>query len=506
MQSRPEKRNIIFKMPCSKAFIFICAVSLGVTVSVGYARAESLKEALAAAYLFNPTLKAARAQLRATDEEVPRAKSGYRPTIEGQATQSYEDVNTNLAGQDNSSEPRSYSVTLNQPVFRGFQTYNAVKGAQAQVEAGRENLRFEEQGVLVDAVTSYVDVVRDQAILRLRQNNLKVLSEQEKATKDRFDVGEVTKTDVSQARARASGASSAISAAKAQLQTSRAAFAQIIGRPPRRLRNPGVARALPKSLQEALAISEGENPQLLAAIFNERAQNHLIKQTKGELLPSVDLQASYTREDNIGANTGLDRQEVGVVQGVLTVPIYQAGDVSARIRQNIETRSQLRHLIDEAREAVRAQVVSAWGQYTAASAQIISDRAQVNANKVALAGVREEEKVGQRTVLDVLDAEQELLDSQVALATTRRDLVVFSYQVLQAIGRLSVVSIGLPVEQYDPTQHYRNVKNQWIGWDTKIEQNEWEPVVSPVVAEGRTPDQPRGDGPAYTVHKDDWFR
>jgi outer membrane protein len=185
------------------------------------------------------------------------------------------------------------------------------------------------------------------------------------------------------------------------------------------------------------------------------------------------------------------------VTGVLTVPIYQAGEVDARIRQNVETRSQLRHLINESREAVRANITSQWGAFVAARAQIVSDQAQVEANNVALSGVREEEKVGQRTVLDVLDAEQELLNAQVALATSRRDLVVASYQVLAAIGRLSAGNIGLGVEQYDPSRHYDEVKNKFIGWSTSLEESETEPLVAPVTVKGRTPGQENG-GPAYS--------
>jgi outer membrane protein len=479
-----------------RTLIAITIAAAGLAASSNHAvHAQSLPDALAQAYLFNPTLKAARAQLRATDENVARQKSGFRPTIIGEATAAYQNVETNVPGVGGDSYPRSASVTLSQPIFRGFRTINAVKGAQAQVEAGREDLRLSEQNVLLDAVTFYVNVVRDEAILKLRENNLRVLNEQLRATQDRFQVGEVTKTDVAQARARVSGATSAISAAKANLQASRAAYAQIIGSPPRALRDPGPSRVVPRNIAEAMQIGEGENPQILGAIFRERAQDHLIKQTQGELLPSVDLQATYSHnEDSSGA---ADHQDVTTVTGVVTVPIYQAGEVDARIRQNVETRSQLRHLINESREAVRANVTSTWGAFVAARAQIVSDQAQVEANNVALAGVREEEKVGQRTVLDVLDAEQELLNAQVALATSRRDLVVASYQVLAAIGRLSAGNIGLGVEQYDPSRHYDEVKNKVIGWSTSLEESETEPLVAPVTVKGRTPGQESG-GPAYS--------
>jgi outer membrane protein len=464
------------------------------------AHAETLREALEAAYLFNPTLKAARAQLRATDEEVARAKSGFRPTIFGNASATYTNIDTNAAGggAQGDFESRSYSVTFNQPIFRGFQTINRVRGAQAAVEAGREDLRSAEQGILLNAVTAYVDVVRDTAIVGLRQNDVKALQEQLRATQDRFEVGEVTKTDVAQARARVSAAQSAVAAARAALAASRAAYAQLIGRAPGNLRDPGPTRLVPPTLNEALAIGESENPDLLSVVFQERAQDHLVKQTKGELLPSVDLQASYSRDEG-GASLGNGgQQDTAVVQGVVTVPIYEGGEVYARIRQNIETRAAIRHQIDERRETVRANVIAAWGQLTATRAQIPSDQAQVDANQVALTGVREEEKVGQRTILDVLNAEQELLDARVNLITSRRNLVVASYSLLTQVGRLSAGSINLSVQQYDPSVHYNEVKNKFIGWSTAVEESEIEPKVAPVTATGRAPGQPAGDGPAYT--------
>ncbi len=479
--------------------VVISITAFAVAMGAGAAKAETLLDALTAAYLYNPTLKAARAQLRATDEEVARAKSGFRPTIVGDIQHSYQNVDTRPpSGLEGDSYPRSYSITLNQPIFRGFRTINAVRGAEALVEAGREDLRASEYQVLLDAITAFGDVVRDQAILSLRQNNLKVLGEQLRATNERFNVGEVTRTDVAQARARENGATSDLSAARAALQASRATYARLIGHQPGTLRDPGPARRLvPPTLNEALARGEGENPVILAAIFRERAQDHIVKQTKGELLPSVDLQANYTRSYDNSDN--VDRTEVTTVTGRVTVPIYEAGEVSARIRQNIETRSQLRHQIDEARELVRSNVTSAWGSLVSARAQIQSGGSQVEANRIALSGVREEEKVGQRTVLDVLNAEQELLNAEVLLATARRDLVVASYGLLATMGQLSSYGLELSVEQYDPTRHYKEVRDKAWGWRTSVEASEAEPTVAPVTDPGRTPGQSRLDGPAYTV-------
>jgi outer membrane protein len=479
--------------------IVVSLTALMVSMGAEAAKAETLAEALAAAYLFNPTLKAARAQLRATDEEVAVAKSGFRPTITGDIQHSYQYVDTQPPSQaEGDSYPRSYSLTLNQPIFRGFQTINAVKGAEALVEAGREDLRSSEQTVLLDAITSYVNVVRDAALLELQLNNLRVLTEQQRATKERFDVGEVTRTDVAQSQASTATAESSVSSARATLQASRATYTQLIGHAPGSLRDPGPARRLvPKSLQEALGHGESENPTILGAIFRERAQDHIVKQTKGQLLPSVDLQASLTR--SIDSGGGADKIDTATVTGRVSIPIYEAGDVSAQIRENIETRSQLRHLIDEARESVRANVTSAWGTLVSARALITSGSASVDANNVALAGVREEEKVGQRTVLDVLNAEQTLLNAQVLLTTSRRDLVVASYSLLSTLGRISAYDLELQVEQYDPTRHYGEVRDKWFGWRTSYESTEAEPTVAPVTDPGRTPGQAKTDGPAYTV-------
>lgn len=481
---RRRKRRISFYCAVVSSFCLALPVS-----------AESLKDALASAYLFNPTLKAKRSELRSTDEEVPIAKSGFRPRITGSIERSFEDRSSKPPPTGSTVYPKSYSIALSQPIFRGFRTINAVRGAEASVEAAREELRGTEQGVLLDAVTAYMDVFRDEAILRLRINNQSVLTEQLRAAEDRFEVGEVTRTDVAQARARRSGAISSVSAARANLQVSRAAYQRIIGNLPTGVSDPGVpSKFLPRSQQDALLIGEGENPLVLAALFRERAGEHQVKRIKGELLPEVNLEASYTK--SFETSETINESDNTIVAGRVTIPIYQAGEVSARIRQAKETQSQLRQLIDEAREQVRSDVISSWGQYEAARAQIASAQAQVDANRIALAGVREEEKVGQRTLLDVLDAEQELLDSEVNLVTARRDYVVAAYALLSSVGRLSATDISLAVEAYDPTLHYREVRNKIWGWSTSVESLE-DPVVAPVTDPGRTRDQRYGDGPAY---------
>lgn len=468
--------------------VLVPAMAFAVTTAMAapVSHAETLIDALAAAYIANPQIKAQRAQLRAADEEVSRAKSGYRPTIQGEIIHQYEETSTEDGGgdfefggpegspgtfggvgDDGDSWPRRYSINITQPIFRGFRTINSVESAKAAVEAGREDLNDTVQQVLLDAVTQYMNVLRDQSIVRLRRNNVEFLTEQLQATQDRFEVGEVTRTDVAQARARRAGAISELNLAEANLKTSRAAYERVIGNPPSNLQTPPpIERLLPPNLDAALREGEMNNPQILAGLFRVKAEEFNTKTIKGELLPEVQLEARYEKSYEVG----VEERDTTTITGRMTVPIYQGGEVSARIRQSQDTQLQRRGEVDDARRQVRADIVSAWGQFVAARAAIVSDRAQVEAQEIALEGVRAEERVGQRTVLDVLDAEQELLDAQVSLVTSRRDLVVASYTLLEAIGQLSPSDLGVPTELYDPNVHYEKVKDQPFGfhWRTSV--------------------------------------
>jgi outer membrane protein len=437
---------------------------LAVVAAVGSplaARAETLNEAFASAYKVNPRLDAARATLRATDEEVPRAISGYRPTVTGSADTSFQNTTTQPSTiANNSSNPRGYSVQLVQPLFRGFRVVNTVAEAEATVRAGRETLRSVEQSVLLEAVTAYMDVVRDQAIVRLRENNVTVLTRDLQATQDRFKVGEVTRTDVAQAQARRAVAVSALDLAKSSLQTSRATYERVIGHPPSNLVEPRPSRLIPKTLADCSEISARENPAMVAALYHEQGARHAIDRIRGELLPSAQLEAGYQRR--FDENVRIGSQETMTVTGRLTVPFYSGGEVEARIRQAKHTHVGRLQEIQQARTEVLAQVVAAWSQLNAARAQLESDQAGVEANRIALAGVREEQRVGQRTLLDVLNAEQELLNSEVNLVTTKRNLVVASYNVLSTIGRLNSQELGAASLVYDPEAHYLEVRNKWF--------------------------------------------
>jgi outer membrane protein len=453
------------------------------------ASAETLEQALTDAYLINPVLNAERARLRATDEQVALAKSGLRPFISGSADTNFVNQNTDIkrrgrqsvldlgelgqfpidtgggsggATSDGVTHPHGYSVQLTQPLFEGFQNLNAIRQAKSTVQAARESLRSVEQTVLLDAVTAYVNVVRDTAIVRLRENDVNVLSEQLKATKDRFDVGEVTRTDVAQAEARRSEALSTLAAAQANLKTSNAAYEQIIGHPPGNLETPpSIRHLIPTTLDDAMTLGDGENPIILAAIYQEEASLYAVQQIMGELLPVVTLEAQYDK--HFDESKTINEIETTTVTGRVNVPFYQGGSVSARVRQAKETNNQLKKEVEDARLRVHADVIANWGILQSSGPAIASAQAAVDANKIALTGVREEEKVGQRTTLDVLDAQRELLNSQIGLVTALRDRVVAEYSLYAAVGRMDAQTLGLSVPYYDPIEHYDTVKNKWFG-------------------------------------------
>ncbi|MGQ0671951.1 MAG: TolC family outer membrane protein [Hyphomicrobium sp.] len=449
-----------------------------VSTSFTSAHAETLEEALASAYQYSPRLDAERARLRATDENVARAMSGYRPQIDATGDVNMIDNKTRPPSlNDGTIHPKGYRIDAVQPIFRGGQTFFAVSEADAQVAAGQQTLRDTEQTLLLEVVTAYMDVIRDQAIVRLRENNVNVLSRELKATQDRFAVGEVTKTDVAQSQARRAGAVSDLELARANLKISRANFERSVGHPPSNLVEPSNYNAgLPSSIDQAVDIGTHGHPQVVAALFREQAARHAIDRIRGQLLPQVQLEASWSNRFDTSRFT--DETETATVTGRLSVPIYQGGEVYAQVRQAKHEHLGRIQDIEEARTQVEARVVTNWSQTMAVRAQVQSDSTQVSANSTALAGVREEERVGQRTLLDVLNAELELLNSQVQLETTRRNLVVTSYSLRSAIGLLDVANLGVASVIYDPEVHHLETRRKWIG--TRITDDDpWRAEVVP---------------------------
>jgi len=431
------------------------------------ASAETLESVLANTYRGNPELNAERQKLRAVDEEETRARSGYRPKL---------NLNADITSRRVESEPSQstdgrrrdggYTVSLTQPIFRGLRTINSIRKADADIYAGREDLRTVEQRVFINAVTAYVNVIRDRAVLRLRRSNVSVLAQQKRATLDRFQVGEVTKTDVAQSKARYSGAVSELNFAQANLKGSRAVFQEIIGHNPNGLKSPrAITKYLPRSLQIAIKRGLDEHPSILAATYREMSATHTVHVIRGELLPEINFEGSF--QDRFHPARGVNRVSTTTVRGTFKMPLYAGGEITARVRQAKHVVLQRRQDLRTARRRVRADVISTWGRVVSTKAKLIADMSQVSANRTALDGVREEEKVGQRTVLNVLDAQQELLDSQVTLAITRRDLLVARYTLLAATGRLSAVELGLRAGYYDPKEHYDHVRRKRYGTRVK---------------------------------------
>jgi len=436
-----------------------------VAAAIVPARSETIEGALARAYGGNPTVNAQRASVRATDENVPRALSGFRPRVTGTGDVGAQYVEGSGGAGGSFSQgtlPRGVGVTLDQNLFNGNRTVNSTRQAETQVLGARETLRNTEQNVLFDAASAYMNVLRDTAIITLQRNNVEVIEEQLRQTRDRFNVGEVTRTDVAQADARLAAGRSQSSLAEANLRTSIARFRQIVGVEPRQL-EPGrpLDRLLPRTVEAALRIGLTEHPAIHAALHGVDAAELQVKVTEGELLPTLGVRgATSYRNDIQGA--GDERLSASAVLS-LNVPIYEGGEVYARTRQAKETAGQRRIEAEIARDQVRAAVVSAWGQLEASRAQIDASQAQVEAAETALTGVREEARVGQRTTLDVLNSQQELLTARVNLITAQRDRVVASYAVVQAMGRLTARVLALKVDAYSAKRHFDQVKDLWYG-------------------------------------------
>jgi outer membrane protein len=447
----------------SRRMIAALALTSALFAAPAIPSAETLNEALASAYSGNPTLRADRARQRGTDELVPQALSGWRPTVTAQASAGPEHVNNNGIQGESFNEttiPGQLEITLIQPVFSGFETKYAVKSGEANVEAGRQDLLAVEQDVLFQAIQAYMDVIRDRQILSLRQRNVEVLREQLKAAQERFNVGVVTRTDVAQARARLALSQSEVSSARATLAASVANYDRVIGHSPGSLKYPKIAK-LPATLDEATATADRINPQVLAAAFVAEAAHNDIGVATAGLLPDVSLQASALVQSP-DLQKAPDEETYSLL-GVVTVPLYEAGRVYSAVRQAKQIASQQRIAIIEVQRAVRETVVTAWNALDAARQVIVSARVQVSANELALEGVKQEYLVGSRTTLDVLDAEAELLLSRETLVVAERDQVVAAYQLIAATGRLTAQDLSLRVKIYDPVENYRKVRNKWFG-------------------------------------------
>ncbi|MBN8996903.1 MAG: TolC family outer membrane protein [Rhizobiales bacterium] len=428
-------------------------------------------EALASAYNNNPDLNAFRAQVRAVDEAVPQAKSGFRPTVNLSGQVGVTSYRSGVAGSGVSSSgsyyPRAVSLSIEQPLFAGFRTVNGVKMAKNSVAAAREQLRNQEQTTLLDAVTAFMDVVEAQVILNLRAQNVSFLREQVKASTDRLNVGEGTKTDVAQANSSLQSGLYDYSTAVANVNAALARYEQIVGHKPKSLGAVDhVELLLPKSLDAALNKGGVQHPGVVAALFNVDVAAYNVKIAEGAFLPTAGLTGSLTHADGSSAAAPNAYSNSASLMAQLNIPIYDGGNDSSLVRQAKETLSQRRIELDSTRAQVRQIVISAWGNLIATRAQEQAAQAQVEAAQLALNGVIEERKVGQRTTLDVLNAQQTLLSARVSQVQAQHDRVVAAYTLLAAVGGLDARTLRLRVNLYDPSQHYNAVKDKWYGLRT----------------------------------------
>lgn len=438
------------------------AVALAAGLGAGQASAMSLEEALAQAYSSSPQLLAERARLRATDEGLSEANAGWRPRVSINGGASFAEDNIT----DVTSQGWQASITATQPLYEGGRVGAQRDIAKAQIRAGRAALRGVESQVLLDVVTAYMDVVTNESVVELARSQVELLARQRQAAQDRFDVGEITRTDVAQADARLSGAQTGLIAAQAQLAAAQAAFANVVGVPPSQLQRAPRLPALPGSQAEALAAAMEANPRLIGAREGAAAAEAGVALAISALLPNVNLQAQYQRGEtdiDLGVITNSQETDSASVGVNATIPLYQGGAEYANIRQAKQGASQNRLLASQAERDVTEQISNAWDGLVSSRAAIESARQQVNANEIAFEGVRQEADVGARTTLDVLNAQQELLDSRVTLVRNTRNQYVAAYSLLAAMGRLSASDIGLAVEVYDPVVYSDEAAGKLIG-------------------------------------------
>jgi outer membrane protein len=444
------------------ALVALC----GALASVAPAQGQTLSQALVGAYNSNPDLLAQRARLRGVDETVAQQVANWRPQIRATTAIGRGELNssTRTVGQQELT-PRQFGLSVTQPLFRGGKTLAGTRGADADVLAERAVLLDREQTTLLNTVTAFSDYVRDLSTVELRRNNVNVLNQQLIATQARFRVGELTRTDVAQAESRLEGTRADLIAAQAQAANSRAAYIRVIGVAPGQLQAPPLMGAVPPTEDAAINAGQEKAPGAIAAWHRVRSAEYGVDNAFGDLLPTLNLVASWTR--TYDSQIQGDRLDNKSIQLQASVPIYQNGAEYSRVRAAKQAVGQRLAELDGARRLAAETAVRAFRQYEAARARVESISAQIRAAGVALEGVRQEAQVGSRTTLDVLNAEQELLNAQVQLVSAQRDVVVGHYTLLSAIGQLTARSLQLPVEYYDEERNYKNVRDVWIGTGIK---------------------------------------
>jgi TolC family type I secretion outer membrane protein len=435
--------------------------AMGVASIASVAQAQSLEQALVSAYLTNPQLEAQRAALRATDELVPEALSGWRPTVQAEGAAIYNDADRSGLDESETFTTLQSSLAVDQELYSGGETVANTRRAERLVRVERARLVVVEQDVLLQAVTVYTDLLAARAVLDFANQNEERLRRQLQATRDRFEVGEVTRTDVAQADARLSGSISDRIDAEGAVATAIAGYRRVINQEPAGLVVPPPLSLLPASEDEAQLLAEDLNPNIAAAQYNLAAARADVDVAESALLPTLSVRGelAYARDPT----EVLDWRRDASIGANLSVPLYQGGGEYARVRQTKQTVRQRRDDLEDTLRAVRDEVTAAWEALVTATSRIESIAAQVRANEIAVEGSRQEALVGQRTTLDVLDQESDLFQSQVDLVAARRDQIVASYRLKAAVGQLTAAGIELPVQPYDSEAYYDGARNRWIG-------------------------------------------
>jgi outer membrane protein len=448
-------------------------ICLGVIACAGLAvpaAAESLPEALARAYQTNPALNADRARQRATDENLPQALAGYRPQIVATLSAGLQQVRNLLPDntvQSASLRPWQIGVTVTQVLFNGFKTANSVRVAELQVSSGREALRNTGQGVLLDAVTAYTNVLANQSLVEAQRANVAFLRETQSITQKRLNAGDVTPTDTAQAEARLNRGLSDLNAAEVALAISQATYTQVIGNPPSQLQPAQtVDRFGPRSREDAIQFSYTQHPAVLAAGFDVDVASTTIRVAESSLLPTITVQGSASKARDNDPTLSVRGTDQASVVGTLNQPIYDGGTAASQTRQAKELASQSRLVLEQVRNQARTAAISAWVANEGAKIAVSAAESEVRAATVALAGVQKEAAGGQRTTVDVLNSQQDLIQAKARLIGAQRDRVIASYTLLSAIGRLDVKTLNLNTPDYLPEVHYHQVRDAWHGLRT----------------------------------------
>lgn len=443
----------------SKRVIVNALAVMAALTAANAVRAQTLEEALVSAYLTNPELESQRAAVRATDEFVPLALAGWRPTIQVTSSAKFTDVKS-PAGEGR-TDTISNALSVDQNVYAGGETVANTRRAERLVRLERSRLAITEQDILLRAVEAYTSLLNDLAVLELAIQNVNRLKRQLQATKDRFEVGEVTRTDVAQAEASLAGAVSERVRAAGTIEASKASFRNVVDLEPVSLVPPKPLKDLPSSEAKAQQLAESFNPNILAGQFNLAAAKEDVSVAEASLYPrlSVNGELTYTEEPSLS----VDWQRAASIGATLAVPLYQGGGEFAQVRQNKETVRQRKSDMDAAYRSVREEVTSAWQALMTAQSSIVSIAEQVRAAQIALDGSRQEALVGQRTTLDVLDQENDLFQAEVDLVSAQRDEIVASYRVKAAVGELTARAIELSVTPYDVETNYEDVRSRWFG-------------------------------------------